>query len=150
MPPLTEPPLRVLAPIPRTPRSSTTASTPCRDNSRAVVSPAYPAPTTTTLASCGTAASSPLAGRYASHQYGSATNSEWRKSARAIRCSPTAACLILPANRAGCYREGQPWAGALLLDAEALEAPVEARQLTTGIEQTLLTAGPCGMRFWVD
>src|SRR5690348_2424275 len=60
--PLTAPPLRVLAPNPRSLASSTTAPMPCLANSSAVDSPAYPPPTIATRADRGRSASSPAAG----------------------------------------------------------------------------------------
>src|SRR5216684_1097898 len=38
----------------------------------------------------------------------------------------------------------------LALRTKALEAAVEARELAAGVEQALLPAGPCGVRFGVD
>src|SRR5438270_508781 len=55
-PPLTAPPLRVLAPKPSSLASSTTASMPCLASSSAVDSPAYPPPMIATRAALGTAA----------------------------------------------------------------------------------------------
>jgi hypothetical protein len=79
-PPLTAPPLRVLAPKPSSFASSTTASMPCRTSSSAADSPAYPPPTIATRASRGTSTSSPTLGRYASHQKGVGMKSRWNMS----------------------------------------------------------------------
>src|SRR5580704_17115208 len=54
-------------------------------------------------------------------------------------------------NAAALARRRAEAAGAgLLLDADAAEALVEARELTTAVEQPLLTAGPGRMRFGID
>src|SRR5262249_3285779 len=69
-PPVTIPPLRVLAPMPSSPASSTTTLRPAADSSMAADKPQYPLPTMATSTRSGRGASGVDAGAAASHQYG--------------------------------------------------------------------------------
>src|SRR3954453_15739723 len=66
-------------------------------------------------------------------------------------CSPTmATAQRSDSNWRAAIKGGAPAPSPSAFDAETVEPRVEARKLTTRIDQALLTAGPCRMRFRID
>ena len=94
VPPLTPPPLRVEAPTPKSPRSSTVTSTPERASSSAVDRPPYPAPTTTTSLRSGGSCDSSLLGCHHSHHHGMLLKSLWKTLSAMALPSPVMPSVV--------------------------------------------------------